>query len=187
MYQTVIRINNWICHWRLEPVLPYLCGFDFYGLVNNVSAIVGHHFVLSLPLYKHTFAFLAFRRHLEPVPLLSPFIHEFLKWPLPFLNLDLSIDANRGFSLNQIHNGKQCRFWCYEPSHLDLHCLHSFWFWSAGLERLKSLWTTFYSVRGWGHRIWSCCTNGLKIYCPERGIEPAIPGSKITIITNHFR
>ena len=29
----------------------------------------------------------------------KPFIPEFLKWTLPFLNLDLYYDANRGFSL----------------------------------------------------------------------------------------
>ena len=31
--------------------------------------------------------------------ILNPFIPEFLKWTLPFLNLDMSTDANRGFSL----------------------------------------------------------------------------------------
>ena len=31
--------------------------------------------------------------------ILNPFIPEFLKWSLPFLNLGLSTDANRGFSL----------------------------------------------------------------------------------------
>ena len=25
---------------------------------------------------------------------------------------------------------------CYEPSHRDLHCLHGYWFWSAGLKGL---------------------------------------------------
>ena len=37
------------------------------------------------------------------------FIPEFLKWTLPFLNLELSTNANRGFSLkSKQHNGKQC-------------------------------------------------------------------------------
>ena len=26
----------------------------------------------------------------------------------------------------------------YEPSHLDLHCLHRYWFWFAGLNGLIS-------------------------------------------------
>ena len=33
------------------------------------------------------------------IPDLNPFIPEFLKWTLLFLDLDLSTDANRGFSL----------------------------------------------------------------------------------------
>ena len=28
----------------------------------------------------------------------------------------------------------------FEPSHLDLHCLHMYQFWSAGQKGLKSLW-----------------------------------------------
>ena len=26
----------------------------------------------------------------------------------------------------------------YEPSHLDLHCLHRYWLWSAGLKGVAS-------------------------------------------------
>ena len=25
----------------------------------------------------------------------------------------------------------------HEPSHLDLHCLHRYWFWSVGLKGLR--------------------------------------------------
>ena len=36
--------------------------------------------------------------------------HEFLKWSRSSLNLDLSTDANKGFSLKIKEKGKQCRF-----------------------------------------------------------------------------
>ena len=28
---------------------------------------------------------------------------------------------------------------CYESSHLDIHSLHRYWFWSAGLKELKTI------------------------------------------------
>ena len=37
----------------------------------------------------------------ELLTVFNPLIPEFLKWTLQFLSLDMSIDANRGFSLNQ--------------------------------------------------------------------------------------
>ena len=46
-----------------------------------------------------------------------------------------------GFSFyNQKQNGKQCRSSetaRNEPSHLDLHCLHRYMFWSAGMNASK--------------------------------------------------
>ena len=60
---------------------------------------------------------------------INPFTPEFLKWTLPSLNFDLSTDANRGFCLkskggmaNSVDPDERARD---EPSHLDLHCLHS--------------------------------------------------------------
>ena len=41
--------------------------------------------------------------------LFSPFIPEFLKWTLPSLNLDTSIEQNTGFNQKSITDGKQCR------------------------------------------------------------------------------
>ena len=41
----------------------------------------------------------------------EPFIPEFLKWTLPFLNLVRAIATNRGLSKNQSNSCKQCRSW----------------------------------------------------------------------------
>ena len=40
---------------------------------------------------------------------------------------------------NRIDNDETAR---YEPSHQDLHCLHRYWFWSAGMKGLgySTLW-----------------------------------------------
>ena len=55
-------------------------------------------------------------------------------WPHPLLQKGTSVK-------NQKQNCKQCRFrWdgSHEPSHLDLHCLHKYLFWFAGLNGLRS-------------------------------------------------
>ena len=55
----------------------------------------------------------------------NSFIPKFLKWTLPYLNLDMSTDANKGFSLksktvaNIVDPDETAH---YELSHLDLHC-----------------------------------------------------------------
>ena len=63
---------------------------------------------------------------------------EFLRWTPPFLNLDLSIDANRGFSLNKkkekANSVDPDETACDEPFHLKPHCLLWYWFWSARLK-----------------------------------------------------
>ena len=41
--------------------------------------------------------------------LLNPFIHEFLKWTIPSLNLDMSTNANRGFNLKS--NTECAQYW----------------------------------------------------------------------------
>ena len=41
----------------------------------------------------------------------NPFTLDSLKWTLPSLNLDKSVDENRGLILKSKQNGKQCRFW----------------------------------------------------------------------------
>ena len=91
---------------------------------------------------------------------LNSYIPTFLKWTLLFLHLDLSTDANKGFSkktkkqkktktkkkqqqkkkkknnsrmANNVDRDETAR---YEPSHLDLHCLHRNRFWYAGLKAL---------------------------------------------------
>ena len=70
----------------------------------------------------------------------DPFIPVFLQWTLPSLNLDSSIIAN-GISVKYLEsNGKHCRSWwdgSYEPSHLDLHCLHKYLCSSTELKRLS--------------------------------------------------
>ena len=47
----------------------------------------------------------------------------------PFLNLDLATDENRGFNLNS-KTMSNCvgpdKTACFDPSHLDLHCLHRY-------------------------------------------------------------
>ena len=35
---------------------------------------------------------------------------------------------------------------CYEMSHLDLHCSHRYWFWSARLKGFKPFHTVTVSV-----------------------------------------
>ena len=63
----------------------------------------------------------------------------FLKKPLPSLNLDMSTDTNRGFSLKQKRMANSVdpdEMAHLEPSHLDLHCLLRYLFWA---ERLKAL------------------------------------------------
>ena len=73
---------------------------------------------------------------------LNPFIPKFLTWTLPSLTLDTSIVANWGFS-KKINNeipksvdpDETAR---YEPSHLYLHCLQWYLYWSVGLKELKS-------------------------------------------------
>ena len=72
----------------------------------------------------------------------NSFIAEFLKWTLLFWNFDLSTDAKRGFSLKskselQTVTADPDETARYEPSHLDLQCLHRYWTWSAGLGGLS--------------------------------------------------
>ena len=61
------------------------------------------------------------------------FIPEFLKWTLPFLNLVKSTDENKGQLKikNRMANSVDP-----EQSHLDLHCLCKYMYWSAGLKEL---------------------------------------------------
>ena len=50
----------------------------------------------------------------------------------------MSTDANWGFSLksNRMPNCVDLEeTTCYEPSHLDMQCLHKYLFWSAGMKR----------------------------------------------------
>ena len=71
---------------------------------------------------------------------LNTFIPEFLKWSSS-LELDMSTDAKRGFSLKSKQNGISTDHdetdFC-EPSHLDLHCFHRYLFWPVGLKGLNS-------------------------------------------------
>ena len=72
--------------------------------------------------------------------MLNPFIPKFLQWTLPFLNLDMSTEANRCHSKIKnrmaisVDSDEIAR---YEPSHLDLHCLHRFLFLVCRAERIK--------------------------------------------------
>ena len=66
----------------------------------------------------------------------------FLKWTLPCLNFDISTNAKKRFNTkikyriaNSVDPDETAR---YEPSHLDLHCLHRHLFWSAGLKGLDN-------------------------------------------------
>ena len=62
------------------------------------------------------------------------------KWSLPSLNLDRVIVTNKGFQ-SKINNrmaksadpDEMAR---HEASHLDLHCLQRYMYWSAGIEGL---------------------------------------------------
>ena len=91
--------------------------------------------IIILQIKQFRFLFYEYATH-RP----NPFIPKFLKWTLPSLNLNLSIDSNRGFSQKAKQNSKQ-----YigpdetardEPSHLDLYCLHGAPFRSARLKGL---------------------------------------------------
>ena len=72
----------------------------------------------------------------------NPFIHEFLKWNLPFLYLVMSIVVNRlfFFLLKNINRLANCvepdEMAHYEPSHLDLRSLHRYLYRSTGLKGL---------------------------------------------------
>ena len=59
-----------------------------------------------------------------------------MKWAFPSLNLDTSIVANRKVSQNQnrMANSVNPDETAHEPSHQDLHCLHMYLVWSAGLK-----------------------------------------------------
>ena len=67
---------------------------------------------------------------------INSFIHNFLQWSLPSLNLpslnlDMSIIANRDISKKSRTDANSV-----EPSHLDLLCLLKYWymFWSTTLK-----------------------------------------------------
>ena len=60
---------------------------------------------------------------------------------------------------------------CRISSHLDLYCLHRYFFWSAGLKWLNATWTTFFLASESNIVFY---TKDLKIYWTERGIEPEI-------------
>ena len=67
----------------------------------------------------------------------NPFNPEFLKWTLPSLNLDTSIVANskiNNWITNDVDPDEMAH---YEPSHLDLHCLQRYLYWSKGMKELK--------------------------------------------------
>ena len=73
---------------------------------------------------------------------LSP---KFLKWTWLSLNLDASIVANSDVCQKKKKNKKKNRMAksvdpnemaCYKPSHLNVHCLLRFSFWSARLKGL---------------------------------------------------
>ena len=69
--------------------------------------------------------------------ILNPFTLEFTKWTLQSPNLITSIVANRGFSKkinDRIATGVELDE-TYK-SHLDLHCLQRYLFWSAGMKEL---------------------------------------------------
>ena len=62
---------------------------------------------------------------------------EVIKRTFPSLNLDMSIMANRDVSQNQNRMANSVdpdETAHYEPSHQDLHCLHEYFIWSAGLK-----------------------------------------------------
>ena len=78
--------------------------------------------------------------------LFNSFIPFFLKWALPSLSLDMSTDADRGFSLkanhrrtNSVGPDETARF---EPSRLDLHCLHE----SVLVRRAESVQRTGHTL-----------------------------------------
>ena len=74
----------------------------------------------------------------------NPFTPEFMKWPLPSLNLDTSIVAKRfqakisNRMANSVDPDETVLYWLshYEPSHLDLRCLQRYLHWSAGMKWL---------------------------------------------------
>ena len=75
--------------------------------------------------------------------LVNPFISEDSEVDTLIVNLNMFTDAKGGFSLkskngmvNSVDPDETAR---YEPSHLDLHCLHMYLSWSDGLEELKSV------------------------------------------------
>ena len=70
----------------------------------------------------------------------------YLKWAHPSLNLDVPIVANRSLvkinnrMANSVDPDETAR---NEPSHLDLHCLQKYLYWSSGLKRLSCSYFTF--------------------------------------------
>ena len=80
--------------------------------------------------------------HIGKILTHNPFSRDFLKWTLPSLNLDMSTNTNRRFRLkskntiaNSIDPDEKAH---YKPSHLDLHCLHRYLFWSTELKGLTN-------------------------------------------------
>ena len=75
------------------------------------------------------------------LPLLN-FTPEFLKWTHPSLNWETSIVANRvsvkinNKMANSVDPDKMA---CYKLSHMDLHCLQRFLYWSAGMKGLTEI------------------------------------------------
>ena len=70
----------------------------------------------------------------------NPFTSEFLKLTHPSLYLDTSIVANRGLVKinNRIANSVDPDETAhYEPSHLDLHCLQRYLYWSVEMKGLR--------------------------------------------------
>ena len=71
------------------------------------------------------------------------FISEFMQWTLPPLNLDTSIVANKDISQKSITNTANSidpsKTTHYEPSHLDLHCLHKHLLLYTGLKKVIHL------------------------------------------------
>ena len=78
---------------------------------------------------------------MEQVECIYPFHPEFMKWTFRSLNLDTSIDANRAVSQTSMANNLDPdEMGRYELSHLDLHSLQRYTFWSIRLkERVKCM------------------------------------------------
>ena len=87
---------------------------------------------------------------------------ELLIWTLQSLNLDTFIVANRDFSQKSTQT--------YEPSHLDLHCLQRYLYWSVGIKGLTFVLVQHFCFLLFVFNHVRSTRNGVRLYYSFRGV-----------------